>query len=362
MTSAPMMMTMEAHQTNLSLLKQFYLNPSLFSTEIKTNRKGSFCHLSVFGPTSHRFSGLDENCERVLCYRDIRSDLLALRNDDSIQKIFIEFDGPGGEASGCFDLANLISEIAKEKPITGFINGTSYSANYALASACSELYISAHSNAGSIGVIYGRREMIDERQQITYFKTGEAKADGAVSTTLSDAEASRHQTMVDRLGASFFDLVATNRNINAIDVKNMEANLFSAKELLSHGLVDDIKTEEEIHAMMTDANHKKVVEAIQATHVAEKTALTTQISALQDEATQQAENQRDLITKVNNLAKSANVPELAGQLIEQGANEATAATAIKEAAAKKDEEISLTSGLDPLDNESFDMQKLIEEA
>lgn len=362
MTSAPMLMTMEAHQTNLHLLKQFYLNPNLFNEETKTNRKGSFCHLSVFGPTSHRFNGLDANCEKVLCYRDLRSDLLALRNDDSVKKIFIEFDGPGGEASGCFDFANLISDIAKEKPVIGFINGVSYSANYALACACSELYISPYSSAGSIGAIYGRREMIDERQQITYFKTGEAKADGAVLTKLSDAEAGRHQTMVDQLGISFFELVATNRNIKSADVKNLQANLFSAKELLSHGLVDAIKTEEEIQAMMTNASHTKIVDAIQVTHDAEKNVLTTQITVLQTELSQQVESQSDLITKVNNLAKSAGVPEMAGQLIEQGVDEKTATEAIKVEAAKKDEEISLTSGLDPLDDESFDMQKLIEEA
>lgn len=362
MTNSPMMMTIDSHQANFELLKQFYQNPSLFLGGDSGGREDTFCHLSIFGPTSHRFNGLDANCNEILSYRDLRQSFNALVQDDSVKNIFVEFDGPGGEASGCFDLANLIKEISAIKPVIGFINGGSYSANYALASACTELYASPHSMAGSIGVIFGRREMHNDKETVTYFTTGEAKADGAPNTVLTDAESDRHQATVNQLGESFFELVAKNRGIQAADVQALQAKTFGARDLLTHGLIDGIKTEEEIHTMMTDSKHKRIVAEINAAHESETTDLKAQIVALQTSSVTQATAQTELAQKINHLAKAAGVPEMAGQLIEESANEEAAAKALKEAAAKKDEDISLTSGLESLKEENYDMQQLIEDA
>ncbi|RBO82622.1 S49 family peptidase [Marinomonas aquiplantarum] len=362
MTNAPMMMTIDAHQANLSLLNQFYLNPELFFSNEQETHKDTFCHIGIFGPTSHRFNGLDAHCNQVLSYRSLRQSFNALVEDDSVKSIFVEFDGPGGEASGCFDLANLIKDISAIKPVIGFINGGSYSANYALASACTELYASPHSMAGSIGVIFGRREVHNDKETITYFTTGEAKADGSPHLALSDEERARHQTMVNQLGDAFFQLVAHNRGIEAAQVQALQAKSFTARDLLAHGLIDDIKTEEEIHAMMTDAKHKRIVAEIQATHEAETADMKEQIQALQTSLQSQESSHKELAQKINQLAQAAGVPEMAGQLIQDNASEEAAAKALKEAAAKKDEDISLTSGLESSKDEDYDMLQLIEEA
>ena len=357
-----MLMTTSAHQTSLNQIKQFYANPELFSGSDKTNRTGTVCHMSVFGPTSHRFNGLDANCNRVLCYRDLRTEIDALKNDDAIEKIYIEFDGPGGEASGCFDLADHIAEVAKVKPVIGFINGCSFSANYALASACTELYLSPYSQGGSIGVIFGRGEIINEKLKMTYFKTGAAKDDGAALTPLDDDESKRHQAMVDALGAEFFALVAKNRGVNADDVKALQANIFTAKDMVTHGLVDGIKTESEIKTMMTDKRHNQIVGDINAKHEEEKKQLTAQIEDLQAVTEEQQVNLNKTAEQITNLAKAAGVPELAGQLIADGTSQAEAAKKVKQAAAVKDEEILLTTGLDSDGDEPIDMQQLIKDA
>lgn len=330
--------------------------------EGSAERTETFCHLSVFGPTTHRFNGLDNNCNRVLCYRDLRHDLEQLKSDDSVKNVFIEFNGPGGEAEGCFDLADYIAELGKIKPVIGFINGSSYSANYALACACTELYASPHSLGGSIGAIYGRRETTRDNETITYFTTGEAKADGAPETVLDEKESARHQAMIDQLGESFFALVAENRGVDAAAVKALQAGLFSSPNLLTHGLIDGIKTEEEIKTMMTNTKHQKIVDGINASHAQEKAQMAAEITGLQSELTQQGEKQVEMALKINNLAQSAGVPELAGELIKDNVDEKTAAKRIITAAAEKDEEILLTSGLESQDDETFDMQQLIKDA
>lgn len=357
MTNAPMLMTIDAHQSNLALLNQFYQNPKLFLESDTFEGRNSFCHLSVFGPTSHRFNGLDANCNEVVSYRDLRANFGDLMANDAIKQVFVEFDGPGGEATGCFDLATYIRALSSIKPVIGFINGNCYSANYALASACTQLYASPHSMGGSIGVIYGRREIQNNQEKITYFTTGEAKADGSPHTELTDAESLRQQDVVDQLGASFFALVGEYRGVEVANIQALQAQIFSANELLSHGLIDGIKTEEEIKTMMKDATHNKIVAELNATHADEKAVLTGQIEELQLTHTTTAK-------KINQLAIAAGMPEMAGQLIEAQADEVTASKALKEAAAKKDEDISLTSGFEPqeIDNDAYDMQQLIEDA
>ncbi|WP_421854508.1 hypothetical protein [Marinomonas sp.] len=114
--------------------------------------------------------------------------------------------------------------------------------------------------------------------------------------------------------------------------------------------------------MMTDSKHKRIVAEINAAHEAETSDLKAQIVALQQSTVAQATAHTELAQKINHLAKAAGVPEMAGQLIQDNASEEAAAKVLKEAAAKKDEEISLTSGLESHKDESYEMLQLIEEA
>lgn len=383
MMNVPMLMTTTAHQASLDLINEFHKNPKMF-TGGSSDRSDTFCDMSAFGALSHRFSGLDDNCNEVTSYRSLRQQLHSLVENPDVKEIFIEFDGPGGEGSGCFDLAMFIRRMAERKPIVGFINGNCYSAHFGLASACSSLYMTPHSSAGSIGAILGRAEINSDRLKMTYFTSGEAKADGAPLTKLEKSESDRLTRIVDEIGYSFCKLVAEHRDVKADDVHNLQANVFNAQTMLEHGLIDGIKTEEEIKTMMRNATHEKIVSDVKmehgeavsqlnTTHSAEVTQLKAAHQAeitllkgsnvdlaLQNE-TGQAEK-TELAKQINRLAVSAGVPEFAGALIEQGVSLEVAAEKFKTEAAKKDEELLLTGGLGSIDNDSFDMQKLIEDA
>ncbi|UTV26390.1 S49 family peptidase [Photobacterium atrarenae] len=362
MTNKPMLMTIDAHQTYHNALLEFYKNPQLYLAENgDAERTDTFCHMAVFGPTTHRFSGLDNNCEQVTSYRDLRAEIKALVDNDDVPRIFCEFDGPGGEASGCFDLAEFIEDVAKVKPVIGFINGGSFSANYAIASACTELYASPHSLGGSIGAIRGRLELFNDKRRMTYYTSGEAKADGAPEKPLNDAESARHQGMIDELAGDFFNLVARNRQLQPEQIQALEANIFRAEKLLELGLIDGIKTEEEIKLMMTDKTHRRIVDALNLQHEGEKAALSAQIEKLQAEAKANGEKHTELLVQVDQLAQSAGVGDITAQLVAEGEDLEGAKAKIKAEAAKRDEEISLVGSLDG-DDDSYDMMKLIEEA
>lgn len=381
--NVPMLMTTSAHQANLDLLHEFYKNPELFTGE-GSGRSDTFCHMSAFGALSHRFNGYDNNCNEVTSYRSLRQELYGLVENPDVKEVFIEFDGPGGEGAGCFDFAKFIRKMAERKPIIGFINGSCYSAHFGLASGCSSLYMTEHSSAGSIGAILGRAEVTSPTLKMTYFKSGEAKADGAPLTKLEQAEHERLTKLINDMGYSFCQLVADHRDVNVDDVHNLQANVFDAQTMLTHGLIDGIKTEEEIKAMMRDSTHEKIVsdlnlehsEAVSqlstehseeitrltSTHQAELLSLTNSNSDLENKIETSETESTELAKQINQFATSSGVPELAGQLIEQGISLEAAVEKIKIEAANKSEEIALISGKNPIDDESFDMQQLIKEA
>ncbi|MDC5723099.1 S49 family peptidase [Vibrio europaeus] len=378
-----MLMTQPAHQAALEMVSSYHKNPGLFVGG-NSNRGDTFCHMSVFGGLSHRFNGLDNNCNEVTSYRHLRKQIGMLVEDPNIEEVFIEFDGPGGEGSGCLELATYIREMAEKKPIIGFINGACYSAHFALASACSSLYMTAHSSAGSIGAILGRAEINSPTLKMTYFKSGEAKSDGAPLSKLEQGEHERLTKQVNDLGYSFCQLVADHRDLNVDDVHNLQANIFDAKTMLEHGLIDGIKTEEEIKTMMRQATHDKIVsdlnlehqneitqlnqahqaekEQLMATHRAELTQLQESKSSLEKNLITQTSELSEQAKQINQLAESAGVPELAGKLIEEGVSLEVASEKIKVSAADKDEEILLTSELGSVPDDSFDMQQLIKDA
>lgn len=382
-TNQPMLITVEAHQSAYTSLLAYYKNPKAFwnDAENSAEKKETFCHISVFGPTTHRFNGLDANCNEVRCYRDIRQELLALKSNDSVPQIFIEFCGPGGESDGCFDLSDTIAEIAKEKPVIGFINGHSYSANYGLASACSELYATQYSLGGSIGVILGREERTEEGRKVTYFTSGEAKADCQPHHALTESESKRLQVLVDSLADQFAQVVANNRNITAEKVRALEANIFTAKEMQELGLIDGIKTEEEIKTMMmSKASHTKIVSDLEAKYATEFKAaqdqhqaemgtalktnkdLATQITELQQQMETQSQQHKQTLLAVNQLAAAHGVADKTAEIVASGADMDKAKEAIKTEAARRDEEISLTNNVEHGDNQKFDMQQLIKDA
>ncbi|UVD31946.1 capsid assembly protease C [Vibrio phage vB_Va_Val-yong3] len=383
MTNQPMLITVPAHQSAYASLMAYYQNPKAFfrDAEDQPEKKETFCHLSVFGPTTHRFNGLDANCRAVRCYRDVRQELLALASNDKVPRIFIEFCGPGGESDGCFDLSDTIAEIAKDKPVIGFINGHSYSANYALASACSELYATPYSLGGSIGVILGREERTEEGRKITYFTSGEAKADGQPHHELNEAESQRLQTLVDSLADQFATVVAANRNITAEQVKALQANVFTAQQLDELGLIDGIKTEEEMKLMMiTTSTHKKAMAELESKHQTALQAqqqehetelgaaltsnkdLLLQITQLQQQATEQAVQHKQTLLAVNQLAAAHGVADKTAEIVASGATLDEAKEAIKKEAAHRDEDITLTHNVDEGESQKFDMQQLIKDA
>lgn len=69
----------------------------------------------------------------VCGYGYIHKQLANAVNDPAIKKVILLIDSPGGVASGCFDLSDVIYKIRKVKPVVAICDDSAYSAAYVIA-------------------------------------------------------------------------------------------------------------------------------------------------------------------------------------------------------------------------------------
>lgn len=99
-------------------------------------------------------------------YAAVRDTFDELLNDDAVTSIILRLDTPGGMASGCFDLVDHIYQARGRKPVYALVDDHAYSAGFALASACDEIWISRTGGVGSVGVVRFHHDWSGNNAQI----------------------------------------------------------------------------------------------------------------------------------------------------------------------------------------------------
>ncbi|CAI3953615.1 ClpP class (SppA) (PDB:3BEZ) [Commensalibacter communis] len=182
-------------------------------------------------------------------YDYIRQELAKAVNDSEITKIVLLIDSPGGVASGCFDLSDVIYKIRKVKPVIAICDDSAYSAAYAIASAANIVIVPRYGGVGSIGVITMHTDMTKALDQagikITTITFGAFKGETAPTTTLTEGALGRIQAEVDYLGELFVEQVARNRDLPAQKIRDMEAGTFLGPYGVQAGLADFVMSADE---------------------------------------------------------------------------------------------------------------------
>lgn len=174
-----------------------------------------------------------------------------------VKGVLLEIDSYGGEAQGCFDLAEAIRAASDQtgKPVWAHANEAACSAAYALACAAEKIQIARTGKAGAIGVIAAHFDMtgLNERMGVivNVFKAGEAKDDANPHTGLSAEARERMQADVDDLHDQFCGLVAERRGLSVEDVKGQEARIYRGEKAVDAGLCDGVQTFRETLADLT---------------------------------------------------------------------------------------------------------------
>lgn len=164
-------------------------------------------------------------------------------------QIALRIDSPGGEVSGCFELARELRALAEStgKPLLAYVLGTCCSAAFAIACAADEVATPETGQVGSVGVmaVSVDQSALDRAMglAITVFTSGARKTDGNPHQPLTEAATANIQARIDHMAEIFFDLVKDRRGIEA---KALEGNVFVGSAAVAAGLADRVASWSEL--------------------------------------------------------------------------------------------------------------------
>lgn len=191
----------------------------------------------VHGILGKHLSLIEEMCGG--CSIDtLAQDLEAAAADPAVNRIIMAFNTPGGAYPGIPELARMIQDIDRQKPVYAFIDPLCCSGGQWLASACREIFALGSSTVGSVGVysIYFDETAALEMEgvKVNAISAGKDKLMGASFKAMTDEERATLQAEVDRIHSEFKAAVNARRTVPA---EYMEGGTYSAEEGAKGGLV-----------------------------------------------------------------------------------------------------------------------------
>jgi signal peptide peptidase SppA len=250
--------------------------------------------IEVSGSLVNRASGMEAQ-SGLTSYEQLGNEILDAATDPQVRGILLRFDSYGGEANGAWDVASLIEEAARMKPVWASVDDWALSAGYLLASATDRIWVTRTGGVGSVGIIAMHLDQsgFDAANGLRYTTifAGERKNDFNPHEPLSTEARDVLVAEVNRLYGMFVDAVARRRSLSADDVRSTEAGILYGEDSVARGFADRVGTFRDALAAMTESLSKpKFVKG--GTPVSETTQAATSppvpdLAAIEAEARQQ---------------------------------------------------------------------------
>lgn len=181
----------------------------------------------------------------MLAFDDIEADA-------NITHVVLRLETPGGEAAQVFDLTDRMAKLRENITLIAMVDDYAYSGGYAIAAACSEIWVTRTGGVGSVGVVIGHRDVSEQNAKAgikwTYVHSGAMKVAGNPNEPLSEEARGFMQGESDRLYELFTSSVAAYRGLDVEQVKATEAGLVFGEAAVSAGLADHLGTFRELMA------------------------------------------------------------------------------------------------------------------
>lgn len=185
--------------------------------------------IPVYGTLVKRTAGMDA-MSGLTSYAEIQAQIAAAMNDPKCSSVVMDFDSPGGEVPGMFELADVIWGMRGHKPIIGVANDAAFSAAYCLAAACDRIMNTTVGGVGSIGCYMLHCDQSGQDAQkglaYTYVSSGARKTDGNPHAPLSDAALADAQARVDAIRQMFVQSVSRGRSFDAQAIYDTQAGTY----------------------------------------------------------------------------------------------------------------------------------------
>lgn len=179
-------------------------------------------------------------------YAAVRDAFDELLEDDAVTSIILRLDTPGGMASGCFDLVDHIYERRGQKPIYALVDDNAYSAGFALATACDEIWVSRTGGVGSVGVVCYHYDWSDSNAQIglkvTPLFAGDRKIDFNPNFPLSEQAHAAAMADLEGMRTLFVDSVARNLGMDSDAVRATQAACYRGQAAVDVGFATRLGT------------------------------------------------------------------------------------------------------------------------
>ena len=215
--------------------------------------------IEVSGSLVNRASGMDAQ-SGLTSYEQLGNEILDAATDPQVRGILLRFDSYGGEANGAWDVASLIKEAVRVKPVWASVDDWALSAGYLLASATERVWVTRTGGVGSVGVIAMHLDQsgFDAANGLRYTTifAGGRKNDFNPHEPLSSEARDVLATEVNRLYGMFVETVARHRSLSASAVRSTEAGIFYGKDSVARGFADRVGTFRDALAAMTESLSK----------------------------------------------------------------------------------------------------------
>ncbi len=149
-------------------------------------------------------------------YEILLKEVAAALGNPQVKAVILDVDSPGGEVTGCAEIAQHLFDLRGGKPLVAYATGNCASAAYWLASACDEVVVSPTSLVGSIGVVKSLRDYTKmfENAGVTEIEIVSSQSPYKRTDPASKEGRSREQAQVDALAEVFVEAVARNRAVS----------------------------------------------------------------------------------------------------------------------------------------------------
>lgn len=180
-------------------------------------------------------------------YSEIRANVRRALADPSVRTIDLVIDSPGGSVLGLPETADAIHAANKVKPVRAFVSGIAASAAYWLASQAGSITLTPSGEVGSVGVLDLHADITKALEnagvKLTAVTAGEHKVERAPFTPLSDDAKAHMQAGVNAWHTDFLSAIRRGRGARVSANSNFGGGrMLSAREALSHGLVDFVSS------------------------------------------------------------------------------------------------------------------------
>jgi signal peptide peptidase SppA len=210
--------------------------------------------IEVSGSLVNRASGMEAQ-SGLTSYEQLGNEILDAATDPQVRGILLRFDSYGGEANGAWDVASLIEEAARMKPVWASVDDWALSAGYLLASATDRIWVTRTGGVGSVGIIAMHLDQsgFDAANGLRYTTifAGDRKNDFNPHEPLSTEARDVLVAEVNRLYGMVVDAVARRRSLSADDVRGTEAGILYGEDSVARGFADRVGTFRDALAAMT---------------------------------------------------------------------------------------------------------------